>query len=234
VTSTIAHCGLSNKDEAVSDQPKSELVVDSINKSSARDVTPCLVRAFWEFPESTHLLPDERNRRRVLPKFLGSEAKDAAIFHTLLAARHDGVIVGAAAWLPPGSYPVSARRQVAEAISLLPVAPWGVGALREARRGQTANRSRHTGRPPHYWLRAIGVEPDRQGEGIGTLLVCEMLQRADQEDRGCFLFTATAKNAAWYESLGFAIIDTYKPTATWPPTWAMWRTPQPPATATSD
>ncbi len=200
--------------------------IDIAGPSDFDAITTCLTRSLWDFPETVHLLPNERNRYRVLPRYLRSDAKDAASFHALFAAQDGAVVVGAAAWLPPGAYPINGRRQLAEAMQLLPVAPWGIGALVKGRRGQAANRSRHIGCPPHYWLRAIGVDPDRQREGIGTELIRPVLLRADQEQLGCFLFTATAANAAWYESLGFATMEKYNPTPTWPTSWAMWRAPQ--------
>ncbi len=131
--------------------------------------------------------------------------------------------MGAAAWLPPGAYPISVWRQIVEGARLLPIAPWGLGALREARKGQAANRERHAPCPRHYWLRAIGVDPSRQGQGVGTALLRSMLERADAQGSGCFLFTATERNVRWYEAVGFTAVSTYHPTPTWPQVCAMWR-----------
>ena len=114
-------------------------------------------------------------------------------------------------------------RQLREAMRIAPAAPWGIGALREARRGQAANRAQHRGRPPHYWLRAIGVAPAMQGRGVGAALVRSGTDRADRDGVGCFLFTATEANASWYETLGFECLASYRPTPSWPTTWAMWR-----------
>ena len=199
--------------------------VQRLDRSEAGRVVPCLVRAFWTFPETCHLLPKDRVRRHVLPRYLGSDARSSAALEGLQGASIDGAVVGAAAWLPPHAYPVSLRRQIVEATHLLPVLPWGAGALREALKGQEANRERHAPCPPHYWLRVIGVDPDQQRQGIGTLLVRSMLDRADAGGHGCFLFTAVEDNALWYESLGFSALSTYHPTPTWPQVWAMWRDP---------
>lgn len=203
------------------------LSVERVERSEAHHVVSCLVEAFWDFPETCHLLPRASVRRRVLPRFLGADTSDAAAFGGLEAVRSNGVVVGAAAWLPPTTYPVSVRRQLQEATRLAPIAPWALGALREALRGRAANRHHHTSCPPHYWLRAIGVRPEHHGKGIGTLLVSSLLRRAEHDERGCFLFTATAQNASWYESFGFTVTASYHPTATWPEVWAMWRDARP-------
>lgn len=190
---------------------------------SIRRVVPALVSAFWDYPETRHLLPGERARRRVLPRYLASDARDAARHGTLLAAHGGNKPVGAAAWLPPGAYPISGWRQAVQAIRLAPIAPWGARALAEALRGQAANRSHHVDLPPHYWLRAIGVHPASQGLGVGRRLMAPVLARADEEGRGCFLFTATEANVGWYGSLGFEVRSTFHPTPRWPRVWAMWR-----------
>lgn len=207
----------------MSKRSRGSVRVHPVGRSDVGKVVPCLVRAFWNFPETRHLLPAERARRRVLPRFLRSDARDAAGFQTLLAASQDDAVVGAAVWLPPLAYPVSLRRRVNEAMHLLPAAPWALGTLREAARGQAANRQHHAGCPPHYWLRAIGVDLERHGEGVGKTLMRPMLEQADARGRGCFLFTATAPNVTWYESFGFTVLSMYHPTSTWPQVWAMWR-----------
>ena len=202
--------------------------VTTLRGRDVRRAIPVMGRAFWAYPESTHLLPDESRRRRVLPRYLGSDMIDAAKFGWLLGATVDGHIVGAAAWLPPSAYPIPARRQVRQLVEMVPVVPWALGAAAEARRGQHANRQHHRGRPPHFYLRAIGIDPAMQGRGIGTALMHSVIDQADRYGVGCFLTTATAENAAWYEHLGFSIAVQYKPTPTWPNVWALWREPQTP------
>jgi ribosomal protein S18 acetylase RimI-like enzyme len=193
-----------------------------------------MVRAFWDYPESTHLLPSERGRKHVLPRYLLSDARDAARFDLLLGAEVDGAVVGAAAWIPPEAYPVSSRRQVRQVVDLAPALPWGWRSLREARRGQRANGARHRLHPEHYYLRAIGVDPDAQSHGIGSSLVRPILELADRRRVGCFLQTATSANVSWYERFGFRVADEYRPTARWPLVWSMWRDPDPAVPAGDD
>ena len=100
-----------------------------------------------------------------------------------------------------------------------------MGALREALRGRRENRLHHAGFPRHYFLAALGVDPGQQGTGCGSALLAPMLARADAESVGCFLFTATPANTGWYGRFGFEVRAEYRPTATWPVVWAMWREP---------
>ena len=96
----------------------------------------------------------------------------------------------------------------------------------EGNRGSTANAAAHRVHDePHYFLHTLGVDPDFQRQGVGTQLITPVLHEADAMGVGCFLFTATAANAAWYNSLGFETERRYNPTPTWPDVWAMWRPP---------
>jgi GNAT superfamily N-acetyltransferase len=191
------------------------------------DTVDSLVEAFWRYPESVHLLPDESRRRRVLPRYLLSDVRDAARFGTLLAATLHGDVIGAAAWIPPEAYPVSVGRQVRQALELAPALPWGWRAAGEAQRGRTANRAHHRVHPPHFYLRALGVTPVVQAQGMGTALVRPVLALADDRNVGCFLQTASIENVSWYQQFGFTVAASYRPTPSWPPVWTMWRSPEP-------
>ena len=56
-----------------------------------------------------------------------------------------------------------------------------------------------------YYLWFIGVEPEHQGNGIGTLLLKEVIERAKQMNRVICLETSTLKNLPWYKKYGFEI-----------------------------
>lgn len=199
--------------------------VRALSRADRRAAVAAMVSAFWSYPETVHLLPREQNRRHVLPRYLDSDCGDSLLFGSLLGVAVDGQIAGAAAWLPPEAHPVPVRRQLAQIATLLPALPWGIGAAREARRGQTANRLRHPAEP-HYFLRAVGVSPRFQGRGLGAALIEHQLARADQRGFGCYLTTANEANVSFYARFGFEVSDTYRPTPSWPTVWAMWRPPR--------
>ncbi|MEY2399335.1 MAG: hypothetical protein QOJ00_2509 [Actinomycetota bacterium] len=198
-----------------------------VGVNEVRRALPAVVRAFWTFPETVHLLPNEANRRRVLPRYLAADMHDAARFGGLHVAENDGQVLGAVAWLPPGKYPIGLGRELRQLARFVPVLPWAIGAAREGQRGQRTNRAQHRRfAEPHYFLRMIGVDPERQRSGVGRRRLAPMLDQADDEHVGCFLFTATEANAAWYAGMGFDVAARYKPTPTWPEVSAMWRAPR--------
>ena len=68
-------------------------------------------------------------------------------------------------------------------------------------------RRRHHVPGPHWDLSAIGVDPSRQGEGIGSALMAPVLERADAQRMPAYLETATARNVLLYERLGFVVLE---------------------------
>jgi ribosomal protein S18 acetylase RimI-like enzyme len=53
----------------------------------------------------------------------------------------------------------------------------------------------------HWYLWAIGVEPTRQGRGIGGRLVTPVLERASKNRICCYLETHNSKNPPFYKNM---------------------------------
>jgi ribosomal protein S18 acetylase RimI-like enzyme len=60
---------------------------------------------------------------------------------------------------------------------------------------------------PVWYLDRVGVDPSRQGEGLGKTLVQYGLDRAAADGRPAFLETATERNVGLYRSLGFQVVN---------------------------
>ncbi|MBS1512805.1 MAG: GNAT family N-acetyltransferase [Bacteroidetes bacterium] len=56
-----------------------------------------------------------------------------------------------------------------------------------------------------YYLWFIGVESSQQGQGVGSHLLGEIIQKGSSENRAICLETSTLKNIPWYERYGFRI-----------------------------
>ncbi len=114
---------------------------------------------------------------------------------------------GVALWFPVGHTGPS----VIDSLRMMPA----VGRLSGWRRLRTVakamstleKRHRHHAPEPHFYLSALGVEPDRQGEGIGTALLRPILDRCDRNGIPAYLETATARNVLLYERLGFDVVE---------------------------
>jgi GNAT superfamily N-acetyltransferase len=56
-----------------------------------------------------------------------------------------------------------------------------------------------------YYLWFIGVDPNKQSQGIGSSLLKEVIAEGQKESRIICLETSTLKNIPWYQSFGFNI-----------------------------
>ncbi len=78
---------------------------------------------------------------------------------------------------------------------------------------------------PHWYLLIVGVDPTLQGRGVGTELVKEGLQHADEMGTPSYLETSEKRNLAFYERLGFRVLESAQLGKNGPPAWAMRREP---------
>lgn len=114
---------------------------------------------------------------------------------------------GAAIWIPPGrpaSSPLDALRVTP---ALARMTTWR--RLREASAAIEElehHRRRHVPEL-HWYLSALGVDPARQGEGIGSALIGPVLAAADARNEPAYLETATARNVLLYERHGFEVVE---------------------------
>jgi GNAT superfamily N-acetyltransferase len=65
----------------------------------------------------------------------------------------------------------------------------------------------HEPTEPVWHLDRVGVDPARQGQGLGTALIAYGLNLAADAGVPAFLETATERNVAMYASMGFRVYD---------------------------
>ena len=116
-------------------------------------------------------------------------------------------LAGAAVWLPPGY----GQPSVIDSLRLTP-AMTRLAGWRRIRTVTSAidaleRRRKHHAPGPHFYLSALGVEPDRQGTGLGSALLQPVLDRCRRLRIPAYLETATARNVLLYERLGFGVVE---------------------------
>jgi len=122
---------------------------------------------------------------------------------------------GAALWLPPGVQ--SDEHAVAELLerTVTPEQLPHVFAIMD----QLADA--HP-KEPHWYLPMIGVDPAKQGQGLGSRLLRHTLQRVDEEHVPAYLESTNPANIPLYEKHGFKLLRTIK-VADAPPLFPMIR-----------
>jgi ribosomal protein S18 acetylase RimI-like enzyme len=183
-----------------------------------------LTRAFDDDPVFRYLYPSPRRRRWTCLGFMRAIVRDALPFGEVWSAIDDGAVVATAGWLPEGSYPPSRRRAARQLVGA-----WGAlltpHTFRDGLRFLTETEKLHP-KEPHWYLPVIGVEPDRQGEGLGGRMLATVLGRLDTNGVPAYLETSTEANVAWYRHHGFEVREQVHPASAGPPVWTMWREPR--------
>jgi GNAT superfamily N-acetyltransferase len=84
----------------------------------------------------------------------------------------------------------------------------------------------HRAKEPHYYLRALGIEPALQGRGLGSMLLRPVLERCDREGVGACLEASEPRNVSFYQRHGFDVVAEAHLPRGGPPIWFMSRPPQ--------
>jgi ribosomal protein S18 acetylase RimI-like enzyme len=178
-----------------------------------------LTRAFADDPVAAWFFPDDTDQRR-LARFYGD------LVLPRLAAGRDEIYTdagrnGVALWTPPGQGHMSAL----DNLRLLPrmAALWG-RRLPRALRGLAYMESKLP-EAPHWHLFFLGVDPEAQGQGIGSALMRPMLERLDRDGTPVYLEASTERSRALYLRHGFDVLDEMRMPDGGPPLWRMWREP---------
>ena len=157
-----------------------------------------LTRAFRADPPVRWLFPEHFAYRRHFPALavaLGGPAfRDGTLTHA------DG---GAALWLAPDAAPDE------EAIGALVEAALPAHRHADAFAVFAAMEARHPAEP-HWYLPVIGVDPARQGLGLGTALMRPVLETCDRTGVPAYLEATTERSRALYERLGFRVTATIR------------------------
>jgi ribosomal protein S18 acetylase RimI-like enzyme len=186
------------------------------------DVVPVaamLARAFDDDPLFLAILPDPAQRRRALAALFEEWARRLHLPHDTNFTTDDHS--GAALWSPPGHWSLSL-------FTLARMGPRMLGALGSrtipALRVLGAIDKPHP-RTPHNYLRIIGCDPDRQGQGIGSALLRPMLDRCDSRREPAYLESSKERNLTFYRRHGFEVTGEVV-THLGPRAWLMWREPR--------
>lgn len=164
-----------------------------------------LARAFQADPLAVHMIPDSEERAALLPMFYEAAVRVADRFGEVFVAGRE--VVGSALWFPPGLADVGPSHFEAVGAGDLPdrLPPGAFDRFTSVIAYLDSLRGRDIPEP-HWYLAVLGVEPQRQGRGIGSTLVHPVLERADTVGIPCYLETQKAENVPFYLHLGFRVV----------------------------
>jgi len=186
-----------------------------------------LARAFANDPFFTYVLSDPVERERLMPPLMVAWTRYGLLFGEVYVTA--GPVEASAIWLPPGAAIGRTEERTGRAGLTAVVSTFSDGArarynamIQHQRRVREAAPS-----VPHWHLPFIGVDPARQGLGLGSLLLRVGLSRADQDGVECRLFTEQPRNVPLYQRYGFEIAVEGDVPDEGPHLWFMRRRPHP-------
>jgi GNAT superfamily N-acetyltransferase len=145
-----------------------------------------------------------------------------------VATGDDGTPAGIACWLAPGNADLALWQWLS--CGLLNVY-WRIGprAMRRFAVKEAFFERHHRADMPaaHWYLLLLGVEPDRQGQGVGGALLSPTLARADAEGCPCYLETDSERNLRFYARHGFTVAREGVIGKDGPRVWTLRRAPSP-------
>jgi GNAT superfamily N-acetyltransferase len=127
-------------------------------------------------------------------------------------------LAGAAIWALPGRWHVSGRETL-ELVRIvfgprLPILFSGLQRVDGA----------HPRNPEHFYLAVLGIDPPRQGQGIGSALIAPVLELCDRDRLPAYLESSKERNVDFYARHGFRVRSELR-LPKGPPMWPMWRSP---------
>ncbi len=179
-----------------------------------------LARAFQPDPLMKFLLPEDARRAQVLPWYFG-KALNYALRHGEVYA--DPQMQGVTAWLPPGHH-ITTWGYIRA--GFLPIElKLGRAGYHRLQANESYVDALHAAQmpQPHWYLWFVGVEPQAKGRGIGSALIRQKLAQADDEGLPCYLETHNPANVAFYEKLGFRVLQAGQIPGSELKMWAMGR-----------
>ena len=192
--------------------------VRPVDVDDHRTLTQVLARAFDEDPIQRWVFPAASTRARHGGGFFRWSLWRCAEQNVSWTTDD---LAGAALWMLPDGWHLTGRQLVrlAQLTGLgvrwrAPIVSWGLSSVER----------RHP-KDRHLYLAVLGVDPARQGSGIGSALLAPGLELCDREGLPAYLETGRERNLAFYGRHGFQVTGRLRLPAG-PPVWLMRRDPR--------
>jgi ribosomal protein S18 acetylase RimI-like enzyme len=180
-----------------------------------------LARAFHNDPMYIRVIPEENKRAEVLSWLFARVAHYSLLYGQVHTTK---MLEGVACWLPPGGTKLSLGRVIRSGLYTTPLKMGWVAYHRfNTYMSYAAKLHKRCAPVSHWYLWVVGVDPSRQGKGIGSRLIEHALVRASVDGTACYLETGVKRNLRFYERHGFKVVGEGKVPNQGGQVWAMLR-----------
>jgi GNAT superfamily N-acetyltransferase len=168
-----------------------------------------IARAFHDDELTVHMYPDDETRARLAPLMFEAILRYDHLFGQV---DHLAGFTAVATWVRPGETVETPERLAEAGFGDL---PGGVPLeTLDAVFGFIGTAVAAVAPEPHWHLRLLGVEPDRQGGGLGAVVMRHGIDRAADSGHPVVLETFAERNVPFYLRNGFELlVEDIEPTS---------------------
>ena len=178
--------------------------LDPNEKEAAAQV---FARSFFNYSMMVFYWPDTERRKRYLEWYLGCVINYGLRYGQVYTTSD---IDGLSIWLPPGETHTNnwryARSGFLPTMLHMGFRHYFTQAIKNEELVMKTHRELMPG--PHWYLWAIAVDPDKQSQGVGSVLIQPGLQAADAQQLPCYVETHAEQNLPFYQKRGFELVRT--------------------------
>ena len=197
-----------------------------LTQAQVKQAIEVMGRAFLNDPFLRYLAPDDIQRARLTPEFIGIVVKYCVLFGEVWTFPS---LDGVACWLIPGKTSPSLGGMLRRGMLTMPLKFGWAGFQRfMAVVSYTETLHKQFAPEPHWYLWVLGVDPSQQGKGLGGRLLQPVLSQADGAGQPCYLETLNESNLPFYHKHGFEVASSGVVPKNSLRVWAMVRKPKPP------
>ena len=171
------------------------------------DVATTLAQAFAHDPLMCSFFPYEQNSSALSYYTFRFLVSHSLANGEVTLAHANNQIVGAALWLASENAEHTLMDEIRHGgIAMLD--KQGVKAILRQIRASAQMQQLHETliNAPHYYLYILGLIEEARGQGLATQLITPMLERADLEQKSCYLDTHNEANINLYRHYGFEVV----------------------------
>jgi ribosomal protein S18 acetylase RimI-like enzyme len=195
-----------------------EIKIFPIKSNELDEAAALLSKAFINTPFTGKIMGGHTEKHRKLLQ-MGFKNMIGKKPGTVVVAKDNGTIVGVMRMVMWPDCQNSIPKG-AETIPLLLFARKTLRRLQDAR----SIWGEHDPKKPHWHIDPIGVLPERQGQGIGSMLMKHYYEQVDSQNMPAYHETDQPQNVRFYKKHGYKVIETepiFDVT-----NWFLWREPK--------
>ncbi|MDH4261542.1 MAG: GNAT family N-acetyltransferase [Spirochaetia bacterium] len=181
-----------------------------INEKNEAEALKVLTSSIIDDPNKVYYFPEKEDRVKNSPWMIERLSKALSKFDEKYALVENSKIVAVAMWIPPGKH-ITMGQLLRYGILQL---PFRIGfkkflkVISSLNVGEKIQKEVTQGKN-HWHLFYIGVDPNHQRKGFGSMILKPGLEVADKQKLPVFLQNFTVENTNFYQKNGFKVMKFY-------------------------